>query len=150
MIFTGVFIGGPDTTDVVEAPTPPAPTQSSSPTPVSPPEPSIPAPAPEVEPSLAEKLAALDTRTPVEMLPDDLVRKFQRQIDALKGKCQDEETRLGDFTVKSQELLNDYNLDESLLSIITNVNLSIPDEYAELGVSCSDVFGAYVALRVNG
>lgn len=65
-------------------------------------------------------------------------------------KCQDEEIRLADYTVKSQELLREEGVEESLLSIITNVNRAVPEEYAELDRMCSDLFAAYVALRRGG
>jgi hypothetical protein len=95
-------------------------------------------------PSPAYKLASIDNGSPVDA-DDPAVARFDRELDALQRHCIDRRIRLSDMTVKAQELLADANVDESLLSIITNVRRSIPAELRNH--RCADVFAAYVTLR---
>lgn len=99
------------------------------------------------EPSIAEKLAVIQTRGPVG--PDDaIVRKLRKALVALDRKCKEPRIRVSDMAVRSRQLLADEGIDESILSILRNVNTSIPDA---LGVTkCRDIFAAYVTLRIGG
>jgi len=103
-----------------------------------------PAPA---APSVAEKLATLQKNSPVSA-DDPLVRKFDVALDALGKKCKDRRSSLADLTVRAQQILSDASIEESLSSIISHVNGSIP---AGIGKQpCTSVFAAYVTLRKGG
>lgn len=94
--------------------------------------------------TVACKLATIDEQTYVS--PDDpMVAEYQSALDGLAGDCGDSEERLGDMSVRSQELLLNGGVSETLLSILRSVDRSIPGG-TQLE-SCSDIFAAYVALR---
>jgi hypothetical protein len=90
------------------------------------------------------KLATIEEGTYVAQ-DDPLVDDYQAALDGLGGDCTDSEERLGDMAVRSQQLLLNGGVNESLLSILQSVDRSIPAG-ADLG-SCADIFAAYVALR---
>lgn len=120
---------------------PPSPSPTSSPTPT---------PREALEGrdcvTLACKLATIEEGTYVAE-DDPLVDDYQAALDGLAADCGDSEERLGDMAVASQELLLNGGVSESLLSILRNVDLSIPSGSSPRFESCSDVFGAYVVLR---
>jgi hypothetical protein len=91
------------------------------------------------------KLATIDTGSP--MTDDDAaVAEYQQALDALALFCEDSETLLGDFAVKSQELLENGGQSETLLDILRHVAESIPAGSPKMQ-SCSSIFAAYVTLR---
>lgn len=93
-------------------------------------------------------LASIDAGHPLES-DDGTVDDYARALDSLEGKCSNARTRLGDMAVKGQELLSDKGVEESLLSILRNVRLSIPDSLPA-GTECADIYAAYVLLRAGG
>lgn len=76
---------------------------------------------------------------------DPVIAKHADALDALQKKCKERRELLSDFSVKADELLNDSGIDESLLTILRNVNKSIPGSAPKM--PCSDIFAAYVTLR---
>jgi hypothetical protein len=99
----------------------------------------------QAEPTPAEQLAVIETGS------EDaaLAQEFQGRLDALGDKCENPERHLADFTVTSQQQLQERGIDESLLSILTNVNRSIPDDFSQ-EVDCAEIFAAYITLRMGG
>ena len=97
--------------------------------------------------SVAEKLATIQKQAPVEA-NDPLVRNFDAKLDALQKKCKDRRIRLADFAVTARKLLKKDGVDESLSSIVTHANQSIPA--AAPRMPCAYTFAAYVALRTSG
>lgn len=84
------------------------------------------------------------------MAPSDrLVVRFRRALARLKVKCREPAARLSDFAVNSQQIMkDDAGIEESLLSILQQVDGSIP---RSLGPTrCQDIFAAYVTLREAG
>jgi hypothetical protein len=107
--------------------------------------------------SLAEKLATMDERAAHPLLPAHpaLVVEFDTQLLNLVFKCKEDRlsledrlSRLADYTVRAQKLLAKQGKNESLLSIISRINGSIP--YGAPRQPCSDVFDAYVTLVPRG
>jgi hypothetical protein len=107
--------------------------------------------------SLAEKLATMDERAARYLLPAHpaLVLEFDTQLLNLAFKCKEDRlspedrlSRLVDYAVKAQKLLAKEGKDEALLSIISQINASIP--YGAPRQPCSDVFDAYVTLVPRG
>jgi hypothetical protein len=101
--------------------------------------------------SVAEKLATMDERAAHPLLPAHpaLVVEFESQLLNLVFKCkegrlslEDRFSLLADYTVKAQKVLAKRGKNESLLSIISQLNGSIP--YGAPRQSCSDVFDATV------
>ena len=102
------------------------------------------------EPSTEYKLAVIQEGGHVS--PDDpAVTQYASALDRLEEKCPDERERLADYAVRSQQLLEERGIEESVLDILRNARSSIPDEMERGAVgSCSDIFAAYVALRRGG
>jgi len=117
--------------------------------------------------SLAEKLATMDVRSfrcaagrgcgrsPGDSPGAAAVLEFDTQLLNLVFKCKEDRlsledrlSRLADYTVKAQKLLAKQGKNESLLSIISRINVSIP--YGAPRQPCSDVFDAYVTLTPRG
>jgi hypothetical protein len=98
-----------------------------------------------VEDTPEYKLAVIDEGGYVDPA-DPVVDRFARVLDKLQRKCSDSRSFVGDMAVRSQELMAEEGVRESLLSILTNVNRSIP---RKLGRSCSDIFATYVVLRTG-
>jgi hypothetical protein len=102
--------------------------------------------------SLAEKLATMDERAaqPVRPAHQALVVEFDTQLLNLVFKCKEDKlsledrlSLLADYTVKAQKLLAKQGINESLVSIISHVNRSIPS-YGAPRQPCPDVFDGYV------
>lgn len=99
------------------------------------------------KPTVAQKLATIQTEGDVSA-DDPLVKKFDARLDSLRKKCKDERIRLADMIVRTQQLLNEGGQEESLISITSNVNASIPPGIGKM--PCASVFAAYVTLRTKG
>lgn len=104
-------------------------------------------PAPE-EPTAAAKLATLDANEDVAN-DDRRARSIQRHFRSLKRKgCNGPDIHLADLTVTAQKLLRGYDIEESLASILSHVDRSIPARGGKLvGGKCEELFAAYVTLR---
>ena len=99
-------------------------------------------------PTSERKLATIETGRDVAE-DDPLVRSFAAALDELQRLCRaDNRERIADQAVVAQRLLKNGGVTESLLSILTHVRKSIPEESKQqLNLACSDAFGAYVVLR---
>lgn len=99
-------------------------------------------------PTSERKLATIETGRDVAE-DDPLVRSFAVALDELQRLCgADSRVRIADQAVVAQRLLKNGGVTESLLSILTHVGESIPEESKQqLNPACSDAFGAYVVLR---
>ncbi len=76
---------------------------------------------------------------------DPLVGQFKRQLDLLEPKCKDTRSRLADMTVATHDIMAKAGVEETHLSILTNVTASIPDSGPQW--NCADIFAAYATLR---
>lgn len=97
--------------------------------------------------SIEYKLAVIDGHpTP----SDEVKRRYGRALDLLERYCPENRESIADMTVQGQELLKERNIDETLLQLLHNFQSSIPDEASpgELG-NCSEIFSAYVILRIE-
>jgi hypothetical protein len=92
--------------------------------------------------SVAYKLAAIDLGAK----PDRAtVRQYSLPLNELDSKCNENRTRLGDYTVKTRELLEEKGGQSlPLLQILQSINMSIPPDAPKQ--RCSDVFAAWVTL----
>jgi hypothetical protein len=79
---------------------------------------------------------------------DPRVRKCQRVMAALDLKCKESRIRRADMAVVSRRLLREAGISESVLSILTHVNQSIPRGFGRM--PCAGIFAAYVTLRTGG
>jgi hypothetical protein len=52
-----------------------------------------------------------------------------------------------DHFAASKRILREHGLKESVLSILTHVNASIPEALGR--TSCADIFAAYVTIRIG-
>ena len=94
--------------------------------------------------STACKLASIDAGT--ELDPDSgEVQEYQAALDALGVKCTSPSGRLGDMAVRSQELLANRGVAEDLLTILRNVEASMPASAPRM--KCTDIFASYVVQR---
>lgn len=94
--------------------------------------------------STACKLASIDAGT--ELDPDSgEVQEYQTALGDLGVKCTNLSGRLGDMAVKSQELLANGGVAEDLLTILRNVEASMPASAPRM--ECTDIFASYVVLR---
>jgi len=94
--------------------------------------------------STACRIASIDART--ELDPDSrAVQEYQAALDALGVKCTNPPRRLGDMAVRSQELLANGGVSEDLLTILRNVEASMPANAPRM--QCTDIFASYVAQR---
>lgn len=99
------------------------------------------------KPTVAQKLATIQTQGDASV-DDPLVKKFDARLDSLRRKCKDKRIRLADMIVRAKQLLDEGEQDESLISIASNVNASIPAEIGKM--PCASLFAAYVTLRTKG
>ncbi|MGH2528751.1 MAG: hypothetical protein ACRDH0_05360 [Actinomycetota bacterium] len=94
--------------------------------------------------STACKLASIDAGT--ELDPDSgEVQEYQAALDALGVKCTNPSGRLGGMAVTSQELLGNGGVAEDLLTILRNVEASMPASAPRM--ECTDIFTSHVVLR---
>ncbi len=94
--------------------------------------------------STACKLASIDAGT--ELDPNSsTVQEYQAVLDALGVKCTNLSGRFGDMAVRSQELLANGGVAEDLLTILRNVEASMPASAPRM--ECTDIFASYVVLR---
>jgi hypothetical protein len=102
-------------------------------------------------PTAAAKLATLDANADVAN-DDQRARKIQRKFRSLTQKgCNGPDIHLADLTVTAQKLLERYGIKESLASILSHVDRSVPPGGGKLvGGKCEQLFAAYVTLRHNG
>jgi hypothetical protein len=93
------------------------------------------------QPSVAEKLNVIDGHASA--------AQYQRALDALRLKCREPETRLADYTVKTQQIIESKTGEkEPLIGILTHTNQSIPKSLGK--TRCLDIFAAYATLRTGG
>jgi hypothetical protein len=99
----------------------------------------------------------MDERAAYSLLPSHptLVVQFEVQLLNLVFKCKEDRpsledrlSRLAGYTVKAQKLQAKEGKNESLLSIISQINESI--RYGAPRQPCSDLFDAYVTLVPRG
>lgn len=92
-------------------------------------------------------LASLDAGHPLPA-DDSSVKSYAEALDSLEEKCGDSRSRLGDMAVRGKQLLEEEGVEESPLSVLRNVRLSMPDSFSQ--AECADIYGTYVFLRTNG
>jgi hypothetical protein len=99
-------------------------------------------PAAAASKSPAYQLAALDA----EGSPSKAeVQLYKNVLESLGSKCRDKQRRLGDFAVKSQQILDKDGAGSfSLLQILQLVDASIPAGSGKQ--PCASVFAAWVVL----
>jgi len=91
--------------------------------------------------STACKLASVDAGTKLD--PDSsAVQEYQAALDALEVNCTNPPRRLGELAVRSQELLANGGVAEDLLTILRNVEASMPASAPRM--ECTDIFASYV------
>lgn len=98
-------------------------------------------------PSSAYMLATLQSGYDIGQ-DDPLVTQFQNALDSVAPKCQESENRISDYTVATHDILQQHGLDDSYLSILTDVQGSIPDSIGSQ--RCADIFAAWATLRTGG
>lgn len=97
--------------------------------------------------SLEYKLASIDKG--YEVLEDDItIARFRSLLNQLDDKFVEDRQQIADMSVKTQELLRDKGISESLLNIMEGINSILVTElesqkYAEYA-------GTYVTLRDSG
>jgi len=97
--------------------------------------------------STACRIASIDART--ELDPDSgAVKEYQAALDALGMKCTNPPRRLGEMAVRSKELLANRGVAEDLLTILQNVEASMPADAPRM--ECTDIFASYVMQRGGG
>ena len=101
------------------------------------------------EDEVAWKLAAIKTDN--RNLPDSdpLVYQFADFLDSLESKTEHSRTEIGDMVVKAWQILREeVNPDEDLLSVIRDLDASIPDDL-DIKMNLPEVAAAYITLRQN-
>lgn len=94
---------------------------------------------------IAEKLATIEAEGP----PDEaLIGQFDAALSRMEPHCNEPPIEISDDTVTAQQLLAEAGISESLLSILTHVQKSIPGALGK--TKCFEVFAAYVTLRKSG
>jgi len=78
---------------------------------------------------------------------DPLVGQFQHQLDVLGGKCQEPVASLADYTVGTHDILKQHSIQETYLSILTDVDLAVPAGMAPQ--KCDQIFAAWATLRIH-
>ena len=89
------------------------------------------------------KLAAIDKNT--QRPSDSAIAPYARALDALRGKCNEGRTKLGDMAVVAQEMFEDIGEQLSLLEILRLVDRSIPADWPGK-MNCVQVYGSLVIL----
>lgn len=110
---------------------------------------SVPAnrPAPMVPtPSPAYSLAVIQTSGGAGQ-DDPLVGQFQHQLDVLGEKCQEPAGSLADYTVTTHDILKQHSIQETYLSILTNIDLAVPAGMAPQ--KCDQIFATWATLRIH-
>jgi hypothetical protein len=91
---------------------------------------------------VAEKLATIEAEAP----PDNvLIGQFDAALRRMEPHCKESPIEISDDTVTAQQLLAEAGISESLLSILVNVERSIPGALGK--TKCFEAFAAYVTLR---
>ena len=94
--------------------------------------------------SIACRLASTDAGT--ELDPDSrTVHEYQAVLNVLGLRCTNTSRRLGGMATRSQQLLSKEGVSEDLLTILRNVEASIPANAPPM--ECADIFASYVMLR---
>ena len=93
--------------------------------------------------TVEQKLASLDSGK-FESEGSELTARFRQLLGWLEPKCTEDRERIGDYAVKSQELL-DKNAGKtvSLEYVLHQVNASIPDGTS--AKPCADAFSSWVS-----
>ena len=77
--------------------------------------------------------------------PQLLVNQFDSLLKTLNKKCTEDEQKISDIIVKTQELLEKKSKKETLLDIARSINESIPEELTG-STSCAEIAGMLVTL----
>lgn len=97
--------------------------------------------------SVEYKLAVIDgNSTP----SDETIRRYGRALDLLERYCPESRQEIADMTVRGQQILQEENIDESLINLLQNFRNSIPEEAepGEVG-DCKSIFSSYLTLRIQ-
>lgn len=97
--------------------------------------------------SIEYKLAVVDgNSTP----SDETIRRYGCALDLLERYCTESRQEIADLTVRGQQILQEENVDESLINLLQNFRNSIPEEAepCEAG-DCRSIFSSYITLRVQ-
>jgi hypothetical protein len=105
---------------------------------------------PKAEPTLKPKPAKkpVDEMSSAEMLAvidgSASAQPYGRLLDSLDAKCTENAGLIGDYAVKSRELLADDGVQVSILDALRGIDGSIPD--GTTGMKCSEIAAAWVTL----
>jgi hypothetical protein len=98
---------------------------------------------------VAWKLAVIKTDNRNLPDTDPLVNLFVIHLDSLEVKTEQSRTEIGDMVVKAWQILQEeVNPDEDLLSVIKELDSSIPDD-TEIKFNLAEIAAAYIVLRQN-
>ena len=89
------------------------------------------------------KLAAIDKST--QYPSDSVIAPYARVLDALRGKCNEGGTKLGDMAVVAQGMFEDIGEQLSLLEILRLVDRSIPADWPGK-MNCVQIYASLVIL----
>lgn len=93
------------------------------------------------------KLAVIDKGGYIEE-DDPIVSEYKVLLESLKSKVINDEMDIADTVVKTQEILkDDYQINLSILKIMTDLDNSIPDDVGKLDLA--DIATAYIVLLVS-
>lgn len=82
--------------------------------------------------------------------PDqEMIQEFDKRLNSLLGKCtENDKSRIGDYVVKSKQMLAEEGEYLQLSEIIDALDKSIPDSATGV-VSCAEIAAGFVTLMVN-
>lgn len=79
----------------------------------------------------------------------EMIKRFDNKLDSLLLKCQENNKLIiGDYIVKSQEMLKKEGEILTLYQIIDDIDKSIPDDSVNL-VKCSEIAALFVTLIIS-
>jgi hypothetical protein len=103
--------------------------------------------APAQEPSIAYKLAVIHSSGYVSE-DDPLVAAFATALDRLEAKCPEDRQMLADMGVRTQQLLTNDGVNESLLEVFQNLLAMAIAADGVLGPDgCKEIFALYATMR---
>lgn len=101
----------------------------------------------EPEDEIAWKLAVIKTGNRDLPYDDMMVMQFKGYLDSLEKKTNQTRIEISDMTVRTWQILQEeVNPDEDLLSVIHDLNDSIPDDL-DVKLDLPGVAAAYIVLR---
>jgi hypothetical protein len=98
------------------------------------------------KPSLAMQLAVIDTKGYVAP-GSPIIHQIWTAFETLRPKCREKERPLSDELVKVHQIVNQKGLPLSLLSVIEDVNSSIPKSAPRM--QCAQVMSAWAVLAMH-